>query len=84
MDLITEDNKMIKARARDIKGIFIRKHPETLYCHLLVIDMEHRPIVVGRFETSEDAEKANISFGEAIEADRLPWDVNEFKRNLDR
>lgn len=85
MDIITEDYQVVKARMRDGKGISIGTHPGTPYSHLLVIDMEHRdvePIVVGEFRTFEDAEKAKASFGEAIEADRVPWDVNEFKRSL--
>ena len=85
MDIITEDCKVVKARMRDGKGISIGTHPGTPYSYLLVIDMEHRdaePIVVGEFRKFEDAEKAKASFGEAIAADRLPWDVNEFKRSL--
>ena len=85
MDIITEDYKVIKARMRDGKGISIGTHPGSPYFHLLVIDMEHRdvePIVVGEFRTAEDAKKAKASFGEAIGTDRLPWDVNDFKRSL--
>ena len=85
MDIITEDHKVIKARMRDGKKISIGTRPGTPYFYLLVSDREHRdvePIVVGEFRTFEDAEKANTSFGEAIGADRLPWDVNEFKRSF--
>lgn len=84
MDIITQDYRVIKARMRDGKGISIGTHPKTQYFHLLVIDMERTNDVdlVGEFRTFEDAEKAKASFSDALEADRLPWDVNDFKRNL--
>ena len=85
MDIITEGSQVVKARMRDGRGISIGTHPGTPYFYLLVIDMEHRdvePIVVGEFRAFEDAEKAKASFGEAIGTDRLPWDVNDFKRSL--
>ena len=85
MDIITERGEVVKARKSDGKRMFIRTYPGTQSCHLLVSDEENRdvePIVVGEFRTFEDAEKANTSIGEAIEADRVPWDFNEFKRSL--
>ena len=84
MDIITEGYQVVKARMRDGKGISIGTHPETPYALLAVMDMEHRTVdaIIGEFRTVEDAEKAKASFGEAIRTDRVPWDVNEFKRSL--
>ena len=85
MDLITERGELVKARRRDGKKMSIGTRPGTPYFYLLLSDRENRdvePIVIGEFRTFEDAEKANTSLGEAIEADRVPWDVNEFKKSL--
>ena len=84
MYIITENHRMIEVGIRTNKGISIGTHSETRYALLAVMDMDHRTVdaIIGEFRTVEDAEKAKASFGEAIEADRVPWDVNEFKRSL--
>ena len=87
MDVITESGKVVKVRKSNSKSkrMFIRRCPGTQSCLLLLIDEENRdvePIVVGEFRTVEDAEKANTSIGEAIVADTVPWDVNDFKKSL--
>ncbi|RKU07798.1 hypothetical protein C6503_24040 [Candidatus Poribacteria bacterium] len=84
MYIITENHRMIEIGIRTGKGIAIGTHPETPYARLVVIDMERRIVdaIIGEFRTVEDVEKAKTSIGEAIEADRLPWDVTEFKRSL--
>ena len=86
MDIITEDNRIVSARMRDGKGISIRTHSELLYSQLVVVNTVERTLdtIIGTFPTFEIVEKARASFGKAHMAGNLPWDVNEFKRNLDR
>ena len=86
MDIITEDNRMVSARMRDGKGISIRTHRELLYSQLVVVNTVDRTLdtIIGTFPTFEIAEEARASFGEAHMVGNLPWDVNEFKRSLDR
>ena len=84
MLIITEDHKMVSARMCEGKGISIGTHPEIPDAQLAVIDTEHWTVdaVIGTFRTVEDAERAKDSIREANASNRLPWDVNEFKRNL--
>ena len=86
MLIITEDYRMISARMRDGKGVSVGTHPEIPDVKLVVIDREHRSVdaIIGTFRTVEDAEKAKTSIREANKANRLPWDVNEFKKSLDK
>ena len=86
MYIITENNRMVRARMRDGKGIFTRTHRELLYSQLVVMNTVERTLdtIIGTFPTFEIAEKARASFRKAHMEGNLPWDVNEFKRNLDR
>lgn len=84
MLIITENYRMVNARGRDGKRVAIGTHPEIPGVQLAVIDIVHRTVdaVIGTFRTIEDAEGAKDSIREANASNRLPWDVNEFKKNL--
>lgn len=84
MDIITEKYEMVTIGICAGKTISIGTHPKTPYARLVVIDMESKSVdtIIGEFRTVEDAEKAKTSILEAIEADKSPWDVNDFKKNL--
>ena len=84
MLIITENYRMVNARGRDGKRVAIGTHPEIPDARLAVIDIVHRTVdaVIGTFRTFEDAERAKDSIREANASNRLPWDVNEFNRNL--